>query len=125
MIVEACQAVGHFDLRHVATCAIVRSNRTRFGNRFIDRVSSRTFSDMACQALGVVRSGIGNQLFVWIMTGDTTDPRIGSFKALANRQPVRLEAYVDFSAPGAANDRLPAAMALATEIRQVLRCKLP
>ena len=54
-----------------------------------------------------------------IVTGQTADSRISSVKAFAVRQPVRLEAHVDYPPSMASHHRLPATMTLAAEARYI------
>ena len=59
-----------------------------------------------------------------VMAGKATDARIGAVEALAIRQPERLEAHIDRTAPIAAHNRFPRAMALSAEVRNIFRGEL-
>ena len=72
---------------------------------------------MASEAFLVVGSFIGNQLAVRIVTSGATDARIGSVKALAVGQPVRLKAHIHLAPPMTSDHRFPGAVALPAEIR--------
>ena len=54
-----------------------------------------------------------------IVTGQAANARIGSVEALAVRQPVRLEAYVDYPPSVASHHCFPAAMTLTAEARYI------
>src|SRR6266498_1978771 len=56
-----------------------------------------------------------------IVTGNARDARVGSVEALTIRQAVGLEAHVNNSPRVISNHRLPCAMALSAEVRNILR----
>src|SRR5271156_3800413 len=54
-----------------------------------------------------------------VMTGDAADARIGPVEALAVHQAIGLEADVGLASPVVPHNRLPTAVALAAEVRNV------
>lgn len=60
MVVEDCQAIGHFDFRHVATRAIVLLHGTRSGSRMTLLGRGCTLKRVTGQTLYVIGRSIGD-----------------------------------------------------------------
>jgi hypothetical protein len=60
MIVEACLAIGHFYFRHMAACAILLLNWTRFDSVLTGRGSGCALKGMARQTFGVISRSVRN-----------------------------------------------------------------
>src|ERR1700733_8117291 len=80
---------------------------------------------VASQTFGIIGRVFADNVVMRIVAGETTDARIRSVEAPAVGQPIGLESYVDLAMKVASHYRLPRAMTLATEIRDILGRQFP
>ena len=118
------EAIWQLDLWHMATDAVCARHGTCLCIGMTTAGRGCIPGCMTGQTLRVVKAVGRYKVLVRIMAGNAADTGIGTIKALAVGQAEGLKANVHLASPAASHHRLPGAVTLPAEIREVFTGEL-